>query len=552
MYKIILVDDEEDVREGVTQEIDWERYGFEVVAKAENGKEAFELVERLVPDLIVTDIMMPFLDGLVLSKLIRENYPDMKIILFTGFDEFEYAKQAVKLQIEEYVLKPFSSQELIDALIKVKSQIDEEVAQKENIELLLKHYKNSLPILRNSFLTSLITKRFEKSEVMEKLNNYYIPLLGNVFAVSVLRIDSYIPLQNENQKPELKPAYRSLKHSNDRELQLFAVLNIAEEICNKRGIGIVFLHNDHVVVLTASDETDSAVAIGKTFSLLEEIRKNTEKYLGFSITLGVGTATHDITSLKYSYEDAILALDYRVILGNNRIIYIADVEKKAIQIPGFDEQKEQELIRCLKMGTSNEMKALIESFFHEIEVAKISYKDYQLYLLEILISILKMARSSSMGTDNILDNHGILLSEMQQFNNLQEAKIWILELCQRVMSSITKERLSNSENLVYMAKKYIQEHYYETDISITKVCNHLHISTGYFSYIFKKEMKTTFVNYLLKIRMDTSKELLRTTDLKSFEIAEKVGYAEPNYFSFCFKKYFGMTPKEFRSSFREV
>jgi two-component system, response regulator YesN len=550
MYKLILVDDEEDVREGLTQEIGWEQFGFEVVGTAENGKEAYELIERLVPDVIVSDIMMPFLDGLSLAKLVRENYPDIKIILLTGFDEFEYAKKAVTLQIEEYVLKPFSSQELIDAIVKVKSQIDAEMAEKENIHQLLQHYKESLPILRNSFLTSLITKRFEQSEVIEKLNNYSISLHGNLFTVSAVRIDQLFPLHAGSNGQESR--HHAGDESGDREFQLFAVLNLAEEICNKRGMGLTFLHNDHVVVLTASSEDKTNTAIEKTLTLLEEIRLTAEKHLKFSITIGVGTVTSNVTSLKDSYEEALIALDYRLILGNNRIIYIADIENRTVEKPKFDEQKEQDLIRYIKMGSLSEIKGLIESFFHEIESAKISYKDYQIYLLEILITILKMAQNSSRGTDPILDNHGILFSEMQKLNNLQEAKNWILDLCQHVMSSIETDRLSNSKNLVHLAKKYIQEHYHESDINVTKVCHHLHISSGYFSYIFKKEMKATFLNYLLKIRMEAAKDLLGTTDFKSFEVAEKVGYSEPNYFSFCFKKYYGLTPKELRSKFREV
>lgn len=148
MYKLILVDDEEDVREGVSQEIDWHAHGFEVLAKAENGKEALDLVERLRPDVVVTDIRMPFMDGLQLAEAVRRQFPATRIIILTGFDEFEYAQKAVKLHIDEYVLKPFSAVELIDALGKVKARMDEEAAHRENNQLLRESYRKSLPVLR--------------------------------------------------------------------------------------------------------------------------------------------------------------------------------------------------------------------------------------------------------------------------------------------------------------------------------------------------------------------------------------------------------------------
>jgi len=155
MYKLILVDDEEDVREGVSQEIDWHAYGFAVLAKAENGKEALDLVERLRPDVVVTDIRMPFMDGLQLAEAVRRQFPATRIIILTGFDEFEYAQKAVKLYIDEYVLKPFSAVELIDALVKVKNRMDEEAAHRENNQLLRESYRKSLPVLREVFLSSL-------------------------------------------------------------------------------------------------------------------------------------------------------------------------------------------------------------------------------------------------------------------------------------------------------------------------------------------------------------------------------------------------------------
>ena len=199
MYKLLLVDDEEDVREGVVREINWEAIGFEVVDKAENGKEALEMVERLQPDVVVTDIQMPFMNGLQLAEAIRERFPTIKLIILTGHDEFEYAQRAIKLHIDEYVLKPFSAQELVNALLKVKAQVQEEVAHREDVQLLKEHYRKSMPVLKENFLATLMNRKLPRDEMFEKAANYGIELSGNSYVVAVLSIDGILISEEDSE-----------------------------------------------------------------------------------------------------------------------------------------------------------------------------------------------------------------------------------------------------------------------------------------------------------------------------------------------------------------
>ncbi|MGF7031129.1 two-component system response regulator YesN [Paenibacillus mucilaginosus] len=547
MYKLLLVEDEADVREGILAEIDWAACGFEVVDAAENGQEAVELMERFVPDVVVTDIQMPFMDGLQLSEWIRERYPTTKIIILTGFDEFEYAQKAVKLHIDEYLLKPYSSEDLVGMLAKIKSQIDEEAARKENVQTLQEHYRKSLPVLREVFLASLVTRRLPLREIQEKCESYNLDLQDCGFAVSLLSLDN---LGADEQSAGVADS-GSLRRSKDTELKLFAVLNIAEEIVQKHGLGLVFVHNRHVVLLSAVKGAQRESLMERTLAALEEIRQSIDKYLKFTVTIGVGTFCPALPEVSYSYQDAVLALDYRPILGDNRIICISDVETRFVEKLRFDELKEHALIRCLKVGTTQEIGEIVESLFEGIADMGVSFKDYQIYLIEILTAILKAAKDSNADLDAIFGPDFVPLAELHKFTNPQEAKNWVLGICTNIMSRIASERQYAYKSLVDQAKEYIQQHYHETDISINKVCGMLHISAGYFSSIFKKEAKTTFGSYLSQIRMEAAKELLRTTDLKAFEIAEKVGYAEPNYFSFSFRKYAGVSPKEYRSAAAE-
>ncbi|AIQ42336.1 response regulator [Paenibacillus sp. FSL R7-0297] len=547
MYKLILAEDEEDVREGIIAQIDWEKYGFEVVEQAENGREAADAIDRLLPDVVVTDIQMPFMNGLQLAEWIRSRHPNTKIIILTGYDEFEYAQKAIKLQIDEYILKPFSSQELIDVLLKVRAAIETEIAEKENVFVLSEHYRKSLPVLREQFLSSLVSRRLRSVEITEKSAEYGINLSGELFQSSVISID-YIRPDRSSGVPEARPV--SLRDTGDRNLQLFAVLNIAEEICQKHSFGKVFIHRDDVVLLSVSQGTDESEMTARTFTILEEIRQNVQRFLKLTVTAGAGTVCRMPSMLFNSFGDALQALDYRLILGNNRVIWIEDVESRSSQMLAYDELTQQSLIRTIKLGTVQELREVVDELFGGLDTAQVSTQDYQIFLLEIITSILRVAKESGSETNDFIGSGISSLTELNKFNNMGEAKQWIITVCSRLMDTIASERQSSYKQLIDQAKDYIRAHYEESDISIGKVCQHLHISTGYFSSIFKKEMKMTFVSYLLQIRLEAAKEMLRSTELKAFEIAERIGFADPNYFSFCFRKKYGQSPKEYKNSSR--
>ncbi|MGG4555023.1 response regulator [Paenibacillus humicus] len=549
MYKLILADDEADVREGLAEQIDWAGLGFMVMDTAENGKEAAELIEKHVPDVVVTDIQMPFMSGLQLSDWIRTHYPSTKIIILTGFEEFEYAQQAIRLQIDEYLLKPFSSGELAEVLRKVKRNIDEELAERENVQSLTAHYRQSLPILQSLFLSSLVSRRLPDAEIREKSRNYELDLDGDGYMVSVISVDSLVLPEEEKggsggSSAASPPSLRDMK---DNQLQLFAVLNIADEIMERERYGRAFIHHDVVVLLTICPDNDKEHISARTLEILEEIRFSVARYLKLSVTAGGGSVVRNLSDLTISYEDAQQALDYRLILGHNKVIWIHDVESRQ-SIPFiYDDTREKELTRCLKVGSDLELQDLLDELFSVMVDSKVSYEDFQVHLLEMLTTVIRVAKESGVNLDQLFGNEGALLGHFAKINHASEAKTWFNGICAKLRSSIASDRQSSYSQLVAEAKAYIEGNFHDSDMSINKVCRHLHISTGYFSNIFKREMKMTFVNYLLGVRMEAAQYLLRSTELKAFEIAERVGFTDPNYFSFCFRKKFGISPKEYRN-----
>lgn len=532
-YKILVVDDEVEVRKGIISKIDWDSVGLQVVAEAENGKEALEMFEKTLPDVLLTDINMPFMDGLELSSIIREKYPTTKIIVMTGYDEFEYAHKAIKLNVLEYLLRPISSVELTDILLKTKNRIDSEIAEMEDVRALKEYLRKSLPILKEKFLASLITSALPKDEIEERSRSYDIDLFGSSYTVSIVNIDS-----PSNQKD----------FQDEKELWKFSVLNIAEEIVDKYKLGIAFIYNENVIIISISKDNDKDKTIENTIKALEELRQTIEKYLKFTVTIGIGSVSNDTSHISQSYQNAVAALDYKIFMGNNRLIWIEDIEPKSANKIVFDELKQRSLESSIKVGTAEEISDTIDRIFEEIEEAKISFKDYQIYIMEILTAILKVARNSDVDIDEVFGANYNLFIELHSFKEIEDVQKWFKDISIKIMNYITKDRQDVANELVEKAKIFVREYYGESDVNINAVCSYLHISPTYFSFIFKRETKTTFINYLTHVRMEEAKELLRNTNMKTFEIAEKVGYSEPNYFSYSFKKRFNLSPSEYRNS----
>lgn len=548
MYNLLLVDDEPDVRQRLMNGMNWSDQGFNVVDTAENGLEAIERIERYRPELVITDISMPFMNGLELSDWIRVEYPATRIVLLTGYDEFEFAKRAIKLEVDEFILKPFSMEEIVQALVRVKQRIEAEERRFEDVKMLREHYRTSLPVLRETFLASLLSRKMSHSQIVEQARTYEVALDGTGYAVSVINLQHYDEQLKEGNNHGLKSQSSSLQISGDLNLQLFAILNIAGELWSKRKMGRVFLHQDHIVLLSISRTSDQSNSILRhTITLLQELLLQIDRLLKLKVTIGLGDPISRLDELREAYDGAMQAIEYRLLEESNRIIYIGDVEMRAYNRLRFNKMKEQELVRCLKLGAVAKVKEVVYELFNELIEAEVPYRDYKMYIVEILTSVLKAARETDAYLEDIHGALGNVFLEIEAQETLSAARDWLTAICTNLTETVMLNRKQSFGQFVQQAMEYVHTHFADRELSINQVCNYLHISVGYFSSIFKKETTVTFVTYLINIRMEAAKELLSTTDLKAFEIAERVGFADPNYFSFTFKKHIGISPKEYRN-----
>lgn len=522
-YKIMIVDDEAEVREAIARKIDWGALGFEVVADAENGRDALEKAESLDLDVVLTDIKMPFMDGLELGAELARRKPAVKLIVFSGFDEFEYAQEAIKLNVVEYVLKPVNAEELSKILARVKQALDAEIAQRRNIAQLTEAYQKSLPLMREKFLHELLRGPMDLREIEQQMERYGLTVReGRFKAVAVCSIG-----QKGEKAPDISP-----------ELIPVSVRQMVDDALRGRCHRETFLNLASVIVVTAWDKDP----VESLMSLMGEVCAECARILGVTVTVGIGRAYDSPGDLYKSYAEARAATEYKVLSGAGKPIYIQDMERLERTPLETDSHREQQLLSAIKFGSKEQLSALVEQLLDDRS------EDWspQSRLIGILGTLMPIIQRYKLGETEMLGAREEWLPLLGEDMPRQRQRDWLLALCLRMSGCLDQRRISTAKRLVEEAERYIRENYRNSDLSVDRLCDHLHISQSYFSTIFKQETGRSYVQYLTDVRMEHAVELLRTTDDKTYLVAEKVGYDEPNYFSYVFKKRFGVSPSQFR------
>ncbi len=533
LYRIMLVDDEEEVRKAMIRQMDWERLGFTVVGDAENGQEALEKLEQLEPEVIMTDIRMPYMDGLTLTARIREKYPSIKILIFSGYDDFEYAQQAIKLNVAEYILKPVNGEELAEILNRIKISLDQEIEQRRNFDSLRESYLGSLPILRELFLNDLVRRTTDVDLVTPKLREYGIDILdARKWLAAVIHI--------EDLKRTETPVF-----SNHQELIPISVRGLAEDHLRPYCRFAIFNSMDGITVIAAIDENNTQTGL---MNLFNDICKESRRVLEVTITVGVGHRSDALQEISRSYQTAVDALGYRAIVGVGKVIYINDVEPVSRGKLQLDGKGEAELIAAIKFGPKEMIETVIQNMANRMEDAKVHASQYQVYMLSIINCMIQMMQQYDLNMDDMFGEGFQYLDALAGGYSREKFASWMIPIACRMNETMNQERDNTTKKVILEAKEYIQEHYSNPDLSVEMLCRHLHMSPAYFSTVFKRETGQTYVNYLTEVRLDKAVDLLNETSDKTYVIAEKVGYQEQNYFSYVFKKKYGVSPTKYRGT----
>lgn len=528
LYNVLLVDDEADVLQAMKKKIDWEALGFCLAGTAENGQEALEMAEQLHIDVVMTDIKMPYMDGLTLCKNLKQSYRNMKVIIYSGFDDFEFAREAVHLEAEEYLLKPISAGDMEAAFSKVRKKLDQEYDEYRNLNRLSEYYRKSLPAMREQLVMGILEGRIAGERARAMMETYEICLDSPFYVVAAL----YMDVNPREEQPQ--PA----------QLFTLSLKDMVQDYLKNRTRFFSTAFLDQVIVIFMLDEREE---IDQVLYHLDQICKMGFHVLKSSVTAAVGQICANTDALHTSYEEAVNAMEYRSILGSGQVLYINDIEPCSEENILVTEHEFQNLVHAVKLGNRDETNAAIAQIMDSIRKEPISPGQYHLLFMELLSELMKIGRAYKLHPNQIFGEHAGSWQELYRMVTVDELEGWLQEVCTNLRHVLRHERRDSAARLTEQAKAYIEEHYKESDLSADSLCRCLNVSAAYFSTIFKREVGMSFVAYLTKIRLEHALELLRTTEDKTYIIASRVGYMEPNYFSYVFKKQYGISPSKYRA-----
>lgn len=531
MIKVFLVEDEVIMREGIRQNIDWEAEGFEFVGEASDGELAYPLIQKSKPDILITDIQMPFMNGLELSRLVKQEMPKIKIIVLTGYDEFEYAREGIDIGITDYLLKPIASAKLLEAVKKVGQLVLEERISQKNSD---RERLESLQAARQKFFRGLVLGEKSASVLLHEGREVGMDLVANRYNILLFQIFS--GQDTEEYTEEYHTAVREIK---ERTESLTGILMVE--------LGI----EGWAFILLETDDT-SLSEIQETF--IEMLQTMLGDYERLSYFGGLGSPVERLSELNQCYAEASHAFAYRYMEEHDQIVLSSQLPDKSykkeetalesLEIRKIDRKVAE---RFLKTGLKSEVSHFVEEYFAgfgEKNMESLLFRQY--VIMDMYFAAVALLEELGHGAEALGERCGKVQDMATAFSSIESNKKYLKDVLEAAIDLRENVSQKKHHSILEEAKKYIRQHFEDEDISLNSVAASVNLSPNHFSSIFSQQEGQTFIEYLTTVRMEKAKELLRTTAMKSSEIAYAVGYKDSHYFSHLFKKTQECTPGEFR------
>jgi two-component system response regulator YesN len=542
MYKLLIVDDEPTVRTGLRSYFNWTSYGIEVMGEADDGDVALEMIEREQPDLILTDVRMPNMDGITLSRQIAERYPACKIIFVSGHDDADYLKSAMKVSAVDYIFKPVNLQELSAVIERVVAELDAERAEQLHKQELLEKLKEGMPLLREKFLLSLIGNGIPNAELGERIEFLGLRLpVRACYWVIVISIDDLADVMGSRTE-------------RDRQLLWYGVLNICQELIDTYVGGYAIEHRsgEFVGILRAEGElaSDASEAL---FALAGDIRSNLERYLKIGVTIGISDRVSALSDLNSAYKQAREAADHKWYLGKNRIITMDSLESSVTDTGGinkYDLVHNEQLVSALKAAEGGRLREVLGLIFTDLSRNRRDGLKYGLNVCQqLVLTVGQLLMELSVQSPELEQAEASLWKALSDKETLGEMRqlleAYLLAACER----IGEKRTGKVANLVERVRAVIEQNYANGDLTAADIGKAVFLTPTYVSLLFKQETGQTVGEYLTQVRIEKAKELLRDPQYKSYDICHAIGYTDPSYFTKLFKKATGVTPSVYRDNY---
>ena len=547
MLKIFLAEDEVVVRETIKRMIPWEELGFELVGEAADGEMALPLLLRQQPDLLITDIKMPFMDGLTLARLAKKEIPGLKVVILSGYDDFNYAKQAIGIGVEDYLLKPITKNALIERLSEIRSRYEHEKTQKEYYEKFQREMQAYEKNSSRDFFEALVGGSMDMMEVYKRAEKLGLDIVAEAYNVLIFTMNCDEDFSGQRDE------YSSWEAES---------LELLENFFAGHSSAMLFRSNifSYGVLLKGQRETIEE----NTRACVDEIRKILSWQDGRrEWFLAVGQSVERLSQIQKSYHTASRAFSQRYLYDEN-ILYYDEME--TMEHPGGQAETEDNaylqkvdvnalnpaiLQKFLSNGLQEETENFVKDYFYAIgqePMESLVFRNY--VILNVRFSVISFIKGLGCDTNEMesADTEEVLA---ESGKNMESAIAYAKKMISQAIEIRDQNSGNKNRSILKTAVDFIDSHYMDEEISLNTVANVANVSSNHFSALFSQNMGQTFIEYLTTLRMNKAKELLRCTGMRSSEIAGEIGYKDAHYFSYLFKKTQGMTPSDYRKAREE-
>ncbi len=518
-YKVFLVEDEIVAREGIRDNVDWQSAGFEFCGEAPDGEIALPLIQKSQPDVVITDIKMPFMDGLQLCKVVREQMPWVKIVILSGHDEFDYAQSAIKLGVTEYLLKPISAREIQNVLQTVAIALNEESVERENLKELQSQIKDVLALQREQLLLQLVVGGVSSAAAIEQCRQVGLDIIAQHYLVILIKVQ----LHEENGP---------IDFTTYHEIQS-AVASLAS-----KHSGAFFTQKsvEELLMIMTGDDAERLKQDGLFLASL--IQQDIEAETGHQVSVGVGSVQQRLTDIFHSFAAALTAVTQSTpnesFCQQSHLAKMLNLEASAIE-------------QQLKSGLMSEFDIFFDTHLQPLGETALQSTLIKHYLFVDLILTAAQFVNDLDGEANkvipVMDDIEGFLVNIKTIDQMREA---VRNIFAAVLMFRNNQAQYEKTKLIFQAKDFIDTHFADPNLLLNEVAATVNLSPSHFSVVFGRETGESFKDYLTRVRIERAKELLRTTSMKCSEVAYESGYSDPHYFSYVFRKNTGLPPQQFR------
>lgn len=522
VYKVFLVEDEAAAREGIRENVDWQAAGFEYCGEAPDGDIALPLIEKTQPDLLITDIKMPFMDGLQLSKIIRENMPWVKIIILSGHDEFEYAQLAVRLGVSEYILKPVTAVKLHDILIRMSSLLDQERDKRDQLKQLKNKLHNNLALQRERLLFQLVVGGVSSTEAIDQCQQLGLDIIAPFYLVVLFKVIPHVSAE-------------PFHYDDYQQIQTI----VTDLIYPHSGTFLTQKSAEDLLLIMTSESLEELHEDGTFLAGL--VQEEIENALPCTVTIGMGTPQQRLAEISHSFSEA-----YTVVKQASVGVTMGDLNNGSSPLETL--KLEQTAVEhYLKSGTDNEFDTFYETHLKSIVNASIHSFLVKHYLF---VNIVLVAAEF---IDELGGDAEQIIPEINHIEDLLTDAKTVVQIKETIRKVFTQAHTCRNNHTsrernrnMHQVKTFIDMHFANPDLMLKEVAAKANLSPSYFSAVFSQEFGESYKDYITRLRIARAKELLLTTNLKCAEIAYQSGYNDPHYFSHVFRKNIGIPPQQFR------